>query len=346
MRVLVTGAFGNIGTSVVTALLERNHAVTCFDLENKTNKKALKELKGRVEVVWGDLRRYEDVSRAVEGQNVVVHLAFVIPKLSATGVGTEDRPEWARSINVGGTQNLISAMRALPQPPALVFASSMHVYGDTQHQPPPRTISDPVCGDDHYTRHKIECERMVKLSGLRWTILRFAAALPIALRLDPGMFDVPFNNRMEFVHTRDVGVAVANAITSDEVWGRIWHIGGAGRLLDALGIGMLPKEAFASKPFATDWLDTADSQRVLHYQQRTLDDYTQQMVKALGYRRYLVRVFRPAVRLWLLSKSPYYRAWYRGRRPDFAHMAEALRALFIPMKVETSRASGTLRRNR
>jgi heterodisulfide reductase subunit A-like polyferredoxin len=34
MKVLLTGAFGNIGESTLIALLERNHTVTCFDIDS------------------------------------------------------------------------------------------------------------------------------------------------------------------------------------------------------------------------------------------------------------------------------------------------------------------------
>ncbi|HHH42182.1 MAG TPA: SDR family NAD(P)-dependent oxidoreductase [Chloroflexi bacterium] len=333
MRVLVTGAFGNVGTSTVEALLEQGHTVRCFDLKTRTNERAARRLKrqygDRVEVVWGDLRRREDLEAAVRGQDVVIHLAFIIPKLSHTGVESEARPDWAREINVGGTRNLIEAMKAQPRPPRLIFASSYHVFGRTQDQPPPRTASDPVHPIEHYTHHKIECEEMIRASGLEWAILRLSATLPLGLKLDRAMFDVPLDNRMEFAHTRDVGLAFANAVSSEEVWGKLLLIGGGprcqlyyrdivGRVLEALGIGMLPDEAFGTVPFPTDWVDTSESQRILRYQQRDFDDYVREMVALMGFRRHLVRLFRPLARWWLLRRSPYYRerralAAWRGR---------------------------------
>ena len=318
MRVLLTGAFGNIGTSTIEELVQRGHQVRCFDLETKANRKLAKKLGDRVEVMWGDLRRPADLRAAVEGREVVIHLAFIIPKLSATGVESEDHPDWAREINVGGTRNLLEAMRSQPEPPRMLFISSYHVYGRTQHQAPPRTVWETVQPMEHYSRHKVQCERMVRESGLEWCIFRLAAALPLAIRLDPGMFDVPLNNRMEFVHTRDVGLAIANALGSPQVWGRMLLIGGGPscqflyrdiveRVLEAMGVGMLPEESFSSVPFATDWVDTDESQSLLSYQRRGLDDYIQEMRRVVGFRRHLVRLLRPAVRWWLLRKSPYYR---------------------------------------
>ncbi len=314
MKVLLTGAFGNIGTATLEELLLRGHEVRCFDLHTRANEKAAQRLRGKAEVMWGDLRRPQDVAAAVQGQEVVVHLAFVIPRLSATGVSSEDDPEWARAINVGGTRHLIEAMQAQPQPPRLLFASSLHIYGRTQHQPPPRTVDDPPQPIEHYARHKVECEEMVRRSGLIWAIYRLGAALPVRLVLDPAMFEVPLDNRIEFVHPQDVAMAIANGLEDETIWGRIWLIGGGPRcqvrhrdlvenVLRAVGVGMLPEHLFASEPYPTDWLDTRESQRVLKFQRHTLEDYVEDLKRALGPRRYLVALLRPFIRWWLLRKA-------------------------------------------
>lgn len=224
MNVLITGAFGNIGKGTVEALLCAGHRVTCLDLRTRANAKTARRMRRtyteRLTPRWGDLRRPTDVAQAVSGQDVVVHLAFIIPKMSATGIESEDQPDWAYEINVGGTRNLIESMEAQPHPPRLLFISSYHVYGLTQDQPPPRTIWDPVHPVEHYARHKVACEQMVRWSGLDWAIFRLAAALPLAIQLDPGMFDVPLDNRMEYVHSRDVALAIAHALECEEAWAR------------------------------------------------------------------------------------------------------------------------------
>jgi nucleoside-diphosphate-sugar epimerase len=315
MKVLITGAFGNIGWSATEELLRRGHDVRCFDLKTKDNLRLAKKIKGEAESILGDLRIPEDVALAVQDRDVVVHLAFVIPRLSSTGVNSEEEPEWAREINVGGTQNLIRAIQAQPQPPRMLFASSFHIYGYTQDQAPPRKVTDLPQPVEHYAHHKVECERMVRESGLEWSIFRLAAALPLRLIMDSGMFDVSLDNRIEFVHTRDVGLAIANALEIEEAWGKVWHIGGGSAcqliqrelvesILGAVGLRMLPEDAFPSEPYPTDWLDTAESQRVLKFQRYTLQDYLQELRKKLGFRRLFVWILSPIIRAWLLSKSP------------------------------------------
>jgi UDP-glucose 4-epimerase len=315
MKVLVTGAFGNIGWSTTEELLRRGHDVRCFDLKTKENLKLAKKIKAEAETVLGDLRNPEDVALAVKDREVVVHLAFVIPRLSSTGVNSEDEPEWAREINVGGTRNLLQAIQEQPHPPKILFASSFHIYGYTQDQAPPRKVTDTPHPVEHYAHHKVECERMVRESDLDWSIFRLAAALPLRLIMDPGMFDVSLDNRIEFVHTRDVGLAIANALEIEQAWGKIWHIGGGPAcqltqrelvesVLGAVGLGMLPDEAFPSEPYPTDWLDTTESQHVLQFQRYTLQDYVSDLRARLGFRRFFVWMFGPIIRAWLLSKSP------------------------------------------
>ncbi len=329
MNVLLTGAFGNVGLRVLEALVERGHHVRAFDLRTPAAEKAARAYAGRAEIVWGDLRNAGEVAAAVAGQDVVVHLAFVIPRLSATGVNSEDQPEWARAINVGGTRHLLDAMKAQPAPPRMLFTSSLHIYGRTAHLPPPRRVTDVPQPIEHYAKHKVECEAMIRASGLEWAIFRLGAALPVRLIMDPGIFDVALDNRIEFVHSRDVALAIANALETDEVWGQVWHIGGGPRcqlyqrelverVLGTVGIGMLPERVFPSTPYPVDWLDTTDSQRVLNYQQHTLDDYLADLRARLGPLRGLVRVFRPFVRTWLLRKSPL--AW-DGAKPGGQRVA-------------------------
>jgi UDP-glucose 4-epimerase len=317
MNVLVTGAFGNIGEGTVAELSRRGHRVRCFDVPTKANLKKASRLGNRAEVFWGDLREPEATQRAAEGMEVVIHLAFVIPKLSATGVDCEDQPDWAWEVNVGGTRNLLEALKSQPKPPAIIFASSLHIYGITTGDPPPRRVTDPLKPIENYARHKVACEELVRSSGLRWSIFRFAAALPFSLKLDPALFEIPLSNRMEYVHNRDVGLALANGVDSEGIWGKILHIGGGerchytygeivGQVMDAVGVGMLPEAAFSSIPFSTDWIDTGESQRLLHYQRHTLEDFCRELAGRLGVRRTLVRLLRPLVRALLLSRSPYH----------------------------------------
>ena len=113
-----------------------------------------------LEVAWGDLGDGTGLREAVEGCDAVVHMAFIIPPTS------ERRTEWARNINVGGTRRLLDACLAGGRNPRVVFASSISVYGNSQGKTPPRRVGDEVGPIDAYGKMKIECEDMLKESGL------------------------------------------------------------------------------------------------------------------------------------------------------------------------------------
>jgi nucleoside-diphosphate-sugar epimerase len=315
VKILLTGAFGNVGTALRREIAGRGHDVRCFDAPTKRNRGLAK--RAGLDVEWGDIRDGDAVRAAVADRDVVVHLAAIIPP------GSMRDPDLAHAVNVGGTSNVVAACHAADTPEhrvRLVFASSLALFGPTQHLDPPRTLADPIVPTDDYTQHKARCEELLQASGLEVAILRFGAVIPIDVLgvLDPLMFEVPLEDRIEFVHPWDVGLALVHAVESDEVWGNTYLIGGGARCqvlqreiirkpLEAMGIGMLPEEAFGTTHFHADWLDTDESQRVLQYQRYTFDDCVQHMVEYLGWKRPFVRLARPIARRKLLSTSPYYR---------------------------------------
>ena len=317
MNILITGSLGNIGSSTLAALQGRGHRITCFDLPTRANRWLAKRLPTDVRMCWGDIRQAADIAAAVVNQEVVVHLAAIIPEMSHTGERSEGRPDAAYQVNVGGMKNLISALQAMPVPASIIFTSTLHVYGLTQHLLPPRSVHDPVQPVEHYARQKVACETLLRESGLRWAVLRLGAAIPIKLIMDPAMFLIPLSNRIEYVHTLDVGVAIANAIQTEEVWFRTMLIGGGercqlrygdmlGAFMQVLGQAPLPKRAFNTVDYSVDWLDTRESQQLLKYQQRTYDDYVDAVTALLGPWLPLVRWCRPVVRWLILRQSPYF----------------------------------------
>lgn len=311
MRVALTGPFGNLGSHTLPLLRARGHSVVALARPTSANRRRAR--RHRVEVVWGDLRQPDAVAQAVEGADVVVHLAAMIPPRS------EEHPEQARLINVDGTAQVIAACQAQPTPPRLLFSSSVEVHGFTLDAPPPRRVTDPLRAADAYSGHKIEAEALVRGSTLEWSILRFVDVPILGMRwAHPIMFEIGLDNRIESMHADDAGLALANAVESPDVWGRILFVGGGPscqltyreyvrRILGAAGLDPLPERAFAAKPFGTDWVDSAESERLLHYQRHTFDDVAAAIAVNLGWRRPAARALAPLLRLILLRLSPYYR---------------------------------------
>ena len=100
-RALVTGAAGFIGSHVVRALLDEGVAVRALVLpgEDRRNLRGL-----GVEIVEGDIRRDDDVARAVKSVDHVFHLAAVYRLAAAAG-------PTMHAVNVEGTRRLLDASR-------------------------------------------------------------------------------------------------------------------------------------------------------------------------------------------------------------------------------------------
>jgi len=270
-----------------------------------------------VEVLWTDVCDAGAVEAALDGQDAVVHLAGIVPP------EVDRDPRLAERVNVGGTRTVVNAALRQRVPPRLLLASTFDLFGHTQDQPPPRRIGDPVSATDEYTRHKLRCEGIVRESGLAWAIFRFCDVPPERpYGADPIMFSIPLANRIEVLHREDAALAIARAITAP-VWGRAWLVGGGAACqvryeeylraaLDKAGVGMLPREAFATDPYCTDWLDSADTEALLAYQHHSFAQIMADLPAPRLAPTWAIRLARPLVHRHLLRLSP---AWRARRQP-------------------------------
>jgi nucleoside-diphosphate-sugar epimerase len=313
VKILLTGPFGNVGSHTIPELLREGHQVRAFDLDGPETRKAAKELGKKVETVWGDVRDARAVALAVEGVDAVIHLAAIIPP------GSDEDPARARAVNVDGTANVVKAAQGRSRKPKLLFISTFDVHGRTQSRPPPRKVTDPVVATDVYTESKIAAEALVRESGLEWCIFRLVDVPILGLRdPHPIMFEIGLDNRIESIHADDAATAIARGLRTPAVWGRTLFIGGGKscqltyrefltRMLGAMGMEMLPEEAFTDAEYATDWVDSTESQELLRYQRRTFDDITGDIAKCLGWKKAFVPMASSVVKKKMLEMSPYWR---------------------------------------
>lgn len=152
MKALVTGGGGFLGHAIVRGLLKRGDAVRSFSRHSYEYLKA-----AGVEQHNGDLADPSSVAAAVEGRDVVFHVA------AKPGIWG-DYAEYHRA-NVVGTQNVIAACRR-HSVRRLVYTSSPSVVFDGRDmQGVDESVPYPASYEAHYPRTKAMAEQLVRAAN-------------------------------------------------------------------------------------------------------------------------------------------------------------------------------------
>lgn len=226
MRVVVTGATGNVGTSVLRALAA-DAAVD--EIVAVARRQPRRRLEG-AQFVQADITR-SALEPVFAGASAVVHLAWLIQP------GRDETV--TRAVNVDGSRRVFEAVVAAGVP-ALVYASSVGAYsrGSKDRRVDESWPTDGIA-TSFYSRHKSEVERLLDRLGHEQPQLRIARLRPglifkreaateirrlflgplfppalMRSSLVPMFPDVP-RLRFQAVHSDDVGEAYRAAVLSD-----------------------------------------------------------------------------------------------------------------------------------
>src|SRR5436305_85112 len=226
MRVVIVGATGNVGTSVLDALSDESRVEEIVAVARRSPQR----VPPRTRFVQADIVS-SDLEPIFTGADAVVHLAWLIQP------GRDESVTYA--VNVRGSERLFNAAAAAKVPP-LVYASSVGAYS-----PGPKDSfvdeSWPTEGipSSFYARHKATVERQLDrlereqpqmrvvrmrpgliFKGQAATEIRrlFAGPLLPGGLVRPGLIpvvpDVP-RLRFQAVHSLDVGDGYRRALLSD-----------------------------------------------------------------------------------------------------------------------------------
>ena len=143
--ILVVGATGLLGTEICRRVRERGWPVRGLVRAGSPREAALREL--GVEIVHGDLRTPATVDAACRGCQAVVS--------TATAMGSRDRSLTLRAIDHDGQLRLVESAKA----------NGVETFVYVSLSPALRSTAPLV-------RYKREVERVVRTSGMRWTILQ------------------------------------------------------------------------------------------------------------------------------------------------------------------------------
>jgi nucleoside-diphosphate-sugar epimerase len=157
MLFAISGGAGFLGLHLSRRLLAGGHSVRTLDVVPLDDA----ELEASVEELRGDVRDADQVHALVAGAEVVVHAAAALP-IQASRASI-------RSVNVGGTENVLKAARDADVR-RVVFISSTAVYGVPEKHPIDE--DDPLVGVGAYGESKIDAEGLCRVAAVETTIIR------------------------------------------------------------------------------------------------------------------------------------------------------------------------------
>jgi NAD dependent epimerase/dehydratase len=155
MKILITGATGFIGSHLTEFLVEKGFNVIAFDRYNSNNDWGWLEnskYKNDFQVILGDIRDYDSVSKSMVGCNAIFHLAALI------GIPySYISPLAYIRTNVEGTYNVLEAAKNLSIEQILVTSTS-ETFGTAQYIPIDE--KHPLIGQSPYSASKIAADQL------------------------------------------------------------------------------------------------------------------------------------------------------------------------------------------
>lgn len=156
-KILITGSGGFIGSHLTEGLARRGCQVQAFVLYNSFNSWEWldyvgKDIKENIHVFSGDIRDPHGVKKAMQGCDVILHLAALIAIPFSY-----HSPDTYVDTNIKGTLNILQAARELGVE-KVIHTSTSEVYGTARFVP--ITEEHPLQGQSPYSATKIGADQL------------------------------------------------------------------------------------------------------------------------------------------------------------------------------------------
>lgn len=156
-KILVTGADGFIGSHLTEELIRQGCDVRAFVMYNSFNSwgwldESPKQLRDGLDIFAGDIRDAHGVKTAMQGCDIVLHLAALIAIPYSY-----HSPDTYVDTNIKGTLNIVQAARELGVE-KVVHTSTSEVYGTAKFVP--ITEEHPLQGQSPYSATKIGADQI------------------------------------------------------------------------------------------------------------------------------------------------------------------------------------------
>lgn len=222
MKILLTGADGFLGTNITRELLGRGYQVRAF-IQPGRPAELLDDLD--IEKVEGDILHPEEIAKAIEGCDALIHAAAntsVWPARSAI----------IRKVNIEGTRNVVEAA-VKTGVKRMVYIGTANTFGfgdekDPGHEEKPYSAAKYKVDylDSKYEAHQVVVDA-IKNKGLPCVIVNPTFMFgPYDSKPSSGAMIVGvYQNKVpgytpggrNFIKVRDAAAGVANALTKGEV---------------------------------------------------------------------------------------------------------------------------------